>query len=248
MIAFDRFSSFNYSLYDYKVLGSKTYVVRSLHKEDLPLLTKRIAYTRVLTHPQISIIKDVSLERLEGFFFDRFSAIVSQDLSICIEEPENHRIIAALFVKDCAVPADFDKTKWPEFQPILDADELVKEKFPKIFHPKICGLSANLVCFWTDPEFKDTSVPMTIATALLMHPKILTYTYVATIFTNPIMETITKMIPNSKIIEKIHFKDLKDSEGNYLYRDLMPKFEAKGFDQNSLRFSVFLMSNITPKL
>mmetsp|Transcript_66335 Transcript_66335/g.76966 ORF Transcript_66335/g.76966 Transcript_66335/m.76966 type:complete len:249 (-) Transcript_66335:60-806(-) len=248
MIAFDRFSSLNYSLYDFKVLDKKVYLIRSLRKEDLKILTKRMAYHRLTSHPQVSIIKDLVLERLEGFFYDRFSSIVTQDLSICVVNPDDNRIVAALIVKDAAIPAEIDEAKWPEFKNFLEADELVKSKFPETFKPKICGVSANLVCFWTDPEYNETCVPMTIATALLLHPRILTFTYVASIFVVPNMEPLTKILPGSKIIEKIHFKDLKDNEGNYYYKDELKRFEEKGYDLETLQFSVFVMNNMSPKL
>lgn len=248
MIALEKHGSVGYSLYDFKMIENKTYLIRSLRKEDLKILTKRMAYHRLTSHPQVSIIKDLSLERLEGFFYDRFSSIVSQDLSICVVDPDTRRTVAALIVKDAAVASDFDESKWPEFKYFLEADEAVKMKFPKLFKPKICGVSANLVCFWTDPEYNQTCVPVTIALALMMHPKILTFRYVASIFVVPNMDPLTKILPNSEIIDRIHFKDLKDRDDNYFYRDSMKKFEEKGYDPEKLEFSVFVLNNITPRL
>lgn len=250
MIALDRFSSYKHSVHDFKMINQKPYLIRSIHKEDLKAVVRRIAYTRMESHPEIAILRNISLEKVEGFLYDRFAAIVSQDLSMCVVDPETDRIVAAIFGEDAAVPpqAQYNEKKWPEFKEFIESDSLIRKTFPKIFAPKIYGVSINLVCLWSDPECKDKDVMSSLALALLQHPRILTYTQIACIFVIPDMEALAKVIPNAFILKKINFADLKDGYGNYYYRPIMHKFEEKGFSPESLRFLVFVIKNLTPLL
>jgi hypothetical protein len=146
-----------------------------------------------------------------------------------------------------------DISHYPEFYEYWHSDDVIKKTFSKIFDVKEPGISSSLWGAWTHKDYRGMGIYREIEKCYYEFPRYVSYKYQVGETVHEGARKVSASQKGIKILMEIHYRDLQDDKGNYLYRDMMHKFVEKGFKEEDLKFCFmvytgFAKKQIKPKL
>lgn len=229
-----------YPYYKVKVIKGKEFIIRTLVPDDVPSFIDDLAANYVLFHPEFVVIEDLNPERARAFLEKKYRHVARSEISICAVDKETNQVVATMLATDEGDPLDCNEEEWPEFYKYNESEAIIRKTFSKIFEPGSKGVSSMLSGAWTHRDYMGLGIYKNLEQVYWEIPKILTFQYVGGVTVHGGAKKVSGKMQKTTVLMELHYRDLKDSKGKYLYRDMLDKFTEKGFKEDELRFTFFV--------
>jgi hypothetical protein len=246
----------NYPFYKIKEIRGKEYIIRTLVPDDVPSFIDDLAGNYVMFHPEFTVIENLSPERARAFLEKKYRHTARSEVCVCAVDKTTNQVVATMLATDEGDAMDCNEADWPEFYKYNESEALIRKTYSKIFEPGAKGVTSMLSGAWTHSDYMGLGLYKTLENTYWELPKMRTFKYVGGVTVHGGAKKVSRTLKNVVVLMELHYSDLKDSKGNYLYRDMMDKFTVKGFNFEELRFTFFIhksyekhaLANIKPKL
>lgn len=244
----------NYEFYEVRNVRGKEYIFRTLTADDVPAFAEDVAINFRMFHPLFVVIDEVDIKRLTAFIEMTYKHTATSGNSLCAIDTSNGQIVSAMMATDDSnFYSAIDIKDWPEFADYWHSDELIKKIFTKIYDVKEPGITSTLWGAWTHKDYRGLGLYREIEKCYYRFPRYLTYKYITGVTVHDGARKVSGSQKGIKILMEIHYRDLKDDKGNYIYRDKIDKFVEKGFKEEDLKFCFMLYTGfqkrqLKPKL
>eukprot|EP00331_Platyophrya_macrostoma_P028572 CAMPEP_0176447348 /NCGR_PEP_ID=MMETSP0127-20121128/24968_1 /TAXON_ID=938130 /ORGANISM="Platyophrya macrostoma, Strain WH" /LENGTH=224 /DNA_ID=CAMNT_0017833757 /DNA_START=132 /DNA_END=806 /DNA_ORIENTATION=- len=216
--------------------------------EDVPIFAEDVATNFRMFHPLFVVLDDVDPARLTKFIEITYQQTARSRNSLVAIDTSNNQIVSAMLATDEAhFGSTIDIKDWPEFHDYWVSDELLKKIFSKIFDVKDVGISSVLWGAWTHKDYRGLGIYRAIEECYYDFPKFLAYKNIVGVTVHEGARKVSGSQKGIKSLLSLHYRDLQDAEGNYIYRDQIHKFLEKGFKEEDLKFTFMLYTAFQKK-
>lgn len=226
--------------YKEKVIKGKEYIIRTLVPDDVSSFIDDLAANYVLFHPEFTVIEDITHERVRAFLEKKYRHTAQAGISVCAVDKATNQVVASMLATDEGDPLDCNETEWSEFYKYNESEALIRKTYSKIFEPGEKGVTSMLSGAWTHSDYMGLGLYKTLENTYWELPRIRTFKYIGGVTVHGGAKKVSRTLKNVVVLMELHYRDLKDSKGNYLYRDMMDKFTKRGFNIDELRFTFFI--------
>jgi len=229
-----------YSFYQVKEIKGKEYIIRTMVPDDVPSFIDDLAGNYLNYHPEFAVIEKLSQERARAYLEKKYRHTARSDICVCAVDKATNQVVATMLATDEGDPLECNEADWPEFYKYNESESIIRKTYSKIFEPGCRGVSTMLSGAWTHSDYMGLGLYKALERVFYELPQINSFKYVGGVTVHGGAKKVSRTLKKVAILMELHYSDLKDSKGEYLYRDMMSKFLKKGYLLEELKFTFFL--------